>query len=73
MLYRPPEPETYGRLQDVALVFGLVALGIVTTAGAVWAVFQVGGVIPLKVEVSMMQDKDPTDHCCQSYKDCDVH
>jgi hypothetical protein len=46
MLYRPPEPEPSGRLRDVALVFGLVALGIVTTAGAVWAVFQVGGVIP---------------------------
>jgi hypothetical protein len=45
MLYRP-EPETSGKLHDLAVVFGLVALGIVTTAGAIWAVLQVGGVVP---------------------------
>jgi hypothetical protein len=46
MLDRPPEPERSGRLRDLVMVFGLVAVGILTTAGAVWAVFQVGGVVP---------------------------
>ena len=48
MLCRPaaPELETSGKLRDLAMVFGLVVLGIVTTAGAIWAVFQIGGVIP---------------------------
>jgi hypothetical protein len=46
MLYRPSEPEPSGRLRDVALVFGLVALGIVTSAGAIWVIWQMGGVIP---------------------------
>jgi hypothetical protein len=46
MLYRLPEPEPSGKLRDLAVVFGLVVLGIVTTAGAIWAVFEVGGVLP---------------------------
>ena len=39
MLDRPTEPERSGRLRDLVMVFGLVAVGILTTAGAVWAVF----------------------------------
>jgi hypothetical protein len=48
MLCQPtaPELETSGKLRDLAMVFGLIALGIATTAGAIWAVFQIGGVIP---------------------------
>jgi hypothetical protein len=48
MLYQPaaPERETSDKLRDLAVVFGLVAVGIVTAAGAIWAVFQFGGVVP---------------------------
>jgi hypothetical protein len=47
MLYRPstPEPKPSGKFRKLVLVFGLVALGILTAAGAIWAVWQVGGVI----------------------------
>ena len=43
MLYRLPEPQPSGKLRDVAMVFGLVAMGIVASAGAIW---QIGGVMP---------------------------
>lgn len=46
MLYRLPEPETSGKLRDVAMVFGLVAMGIVASAGAIWIIWQIGGVMP---------------------------
>jgi hypothetical protein len=46
MLYRLPEPETAGKLRDVAMVFGLVAMGIVASAGAIWIIWQIGGVMP---------------------------
>ena len=46
MLYRLPEPETSGTLRDVAMVFGLVAMGIVASAGAIWIIWQIGGVMP---------------------------
>jgi hypothetical protein len=46
MLYRLPEPDPSGKLRDVAMVFGLVALGIVASAGAIWIIWQIGGVMP---------------------------
>jgi hypothetical protein len=42
MLYRPPESGTFPNVRDLVIVFGLVALGILTTAGAVWAIWQAG-------------------------------
>jgi hypothetical protein len=46
MLYRLPKPETSGKLRDLAIVFGLIALGIVASAGAIWVIWQVGGIVP---------------------------
>jgi hypothetical protein len=46
MLFRPapPEPEPAGKFRELVVVFGLVALGILATAGAVWAIWQIGGI-----------------------------
>jgi hypothetical protein len=46
MLYRLPEPETADKLRDVAMLFGFVAMGIVASAGAIWIIWQIGGVMP---------------------------
>jgi hypothetical protein len=46
MLYRLPAPEPSGKLRDVAMVFGVVVMGIVASAGAIWIIWQIGGVMP---------------------------
>jgi hypothetical protein len=46
MLYRLPEQEASGKLRDLAVVLGLIALGIIASAGAIWVIWQIGGVVP---------------------------
>ena len=46
MLYRPAVPERLGKFRDLAVVFGLIALGIVASAGSIWVIWQVGGIVP---------------------------
>jgi hypothetical protein len=46
MLYQPPATERSGKLRDLAVVVGLIALGMVASAGSIWIIWQVGGIVP---------------------------
>jgi hypothetical protein len=49
MPYRPaaPEPKASGKLRELVLLFVLiVAFGTLVTAGAIWATWDGGGIIP---------------------------
>ena len=46
MLCQPPATERSGKLRDLAVVVGLIALGIVASAGSIWIIWQVGGIVP---------------------------